>query len=580
MSTRDGRTTFVTERQAAVHALYARHRSMSAVARMLGVAQITVRETLVQYQRNQLRDLGVKPPPLRQMLRGDVTTRFGVSREEVGGRPALHGQVHPTGAGRPARVESGPDGFGEGDDHGDQVRVVTNTSSTTRLIVTAVEPARPLHLGFWRNLCAFAAATGAGLRVIGVDGFGAGRPEAVGRDVAPFLLAGSIDVAGQVEVATGMRVASRTTRPLAGARGSQATTWTVVGHPVVQLETLPRVRADGLRVALTTGTASVPDRGPDGVGRDQVGAVLVELSADSVAHCRHLTAWAEGDGRFQDLDVQVADGRVTRGHPVAAITYGDVHHAFLDPAVAVATWGLGVAPVHGATCLVDRLRPGHQVFHDICDFGARSPFDARNGLKRFAQVRDGSGDVRAELKGAADFLAATRRDWCESVVVASNHDDRLVGWLRDADHRDDPTNAVFFLETSLALHRRLQAGEGCDGFFEQTLRTLSADDLAGVRFLGVGESRRVAGIEIGLHGHQGPDGKPGGMQVIERLGIRATIGHTHRPTTRDGVYGAGVCQTELEYARGPLTAWAVGHVVTYAIGTRQHLLFQAGAFHA
>src|SRR4051794_15347660 len=88
--------TFVTERQAAVHALFVLHRSMSTVARLMRVSQITVRETLVQYQRNKLRDQGIQPPPLREMLRGDVTTRFGIPRDELGGRPAKHRQIDPT----------------------------------------------------------------------------------------------------------------------------------------------------------------------------------------------------------------------------------------------------------------------------------------------------------------------------------------------------------------------------------------------------------------------------------------------------------------------------------------------------
>jgi len=41
-----------------------------------------------------------------------------------------------------------------------------------------------------------------------------------------------------------------------------------------------------------------------------------------------------------------------------------------------------------------------------------------------------------------------------------------------------------------------------------------------------------------------------------------------------------VCATDLAYARGPLTSWAVGHVVTYPIGTRQHLVYDGNGFHA
>lgn len=164
--------------------------------------------------------------------------------------------------------------------------------------------------------------------------------------------------------------------------------------------------------------------------------------------------------------------------------------------------------------------------------------------------------------------------------MRSNHDEALTRWLREADFRDDPLNALFFLETSLALHRRLASGRGAEDLFEQTLRRLSSDGLRGVRFLKEGESMAIAGVEASLHGHRGADGRPGDLRFFERIGMRATLGHTHRPVTRDGILCAGVCATDLAYARGQITAWGVGHVVTYASGARQHLLFDGGAFHA
>ena len=183
------------------------------------------------------------------------------------------------------------------------------------------------------------------------------------------------------------------------------------------------------------------------------------------------------------------------------------------------------------------------------------------------------------MRAASEFLAGTRRDWSRSVVVGSNHDEAFMRWLREADFREDPLNAVFFLECSLALHRRLADGVGGDGFFERTLRHLSNDGLPGVRFLCPGESLKVGGIECAIHGHVGSDGRQGSMRFFERLGIRATLGHTHRPTTRDSICCAGVSASGLEYARGTLTSWAAAHVVTYPTGARQHLFFVGGRFY-
>lgn len=557
--------THVTAQQAVVHALFRKHRSMSVVARMLGLTQIRVREALVQHQRNTMRDAGQRPPPLKEMLRGDVSPRFGVPRSENGGRPAKHLPVDDQDARAGTAYQRG---------WRSQARsVVVPDQGVTRLIVTSVEPDAPVHQGFWANLQAYAAYLGADLAVVRTGSVATRRD--LSADYQRHVTGAAIEAGALLDVAADELPPARFARPLEVMRHRNHARWTVVPHGAIQLETLPRLRADGLRVQMTTGSMSVPAK----MKRSrELGAVIAEITARGAVHCRHLLAPSGGDGTFHDLDVQMSRGAVRCGVRTEALTFGDIHRVHLDPAVAAATWGIGARP-GAAEPLVDRLRPRHLVFHDVCDFEARNAHDARDHHKRFAQLAAGAGDVRAELKQAAAFLSDTRRPWAASVVVGSNHDAALVRWLREADFRDDPSNALFFLETSLELHRWLAGGRDTDGFFEQTLRDLSGDGLSGVRFLRKGENLRLAGVEASIHGHLGADGRPGDVRFFERLGIRATLGHTHRPLARDGIYCVGVCSMDLAYARGPITAWAVGHVVTYPNGSRQHLLFDGGAFH-
>jgi hypothetical protein len=564
-STRTSRTTFVTERQAAVHGLYVRHQSMSAVARMMGVSQITIRETLVQYQRNKLRDQGIAPPSLKAMLKGSVINRFGLDRQQVGGRPAIHPRIDYASSSPTARAARTPERVRQ--------RIATPISGVVRMILTSAEAGAAVHEGFLRNLGAYGAWLGARLVVVKVGG---GKADSA---LEGLLGKTPIDFEQQVEIATDIRIHPRASRPLTGVQGRKGAVWTIFPHPIVQLETMPRVRVDGLRVQLTTGAVTMPRGNAEQGGYNEVGAVIVELSSDGIAHCRHLLTPAEGDGAFQDLAVRVQNGKIKQGCGVEAINYGDIHHSSIDAGVAAATWGIAADPRAGKS-LVDHLQPRHQIFHDVCDFSARSPFDIRNHHKRFAQFATGGGDVRDEMEETARFLKVTRRPSCTSLIVASNHDEMFGHWLLDTDFREDPANAIFFLKCSLALHERLARGEDAAGFFEATLRELASDGLEGVSFLRHGEGYKVAGIEMGIHGDKGPDGRKGGMQAVERLGIRATIGHTHRPTTRGGIWSSGVCQTELGYARGPLTAWAAAHVVTYWNGGRQHLFFHGGRFHA
>lgn len=562
------RKSFITPQQAEIHSLFVRHRSMSIVARELGLSMIRVREALVQFQRNTMRDAGLSPPPLREMQRGAVGTRFGVARAESGGRPAKHAQHDPIVAGRVSDIPARPDE--------DAVSIAGPGVGTRRWLVTGLEAGALVHRPFWTNLRAYAARIDAEIVVLRL-----GRTGLLGKgaeDIRPLVREGRIDIGGVVDVAADIRVPLQSNRPLDGLANRRSATWTIIGHPVVQLETLARIRAGGLKVQMTTGVVTRPRGGSAPAWPSQLGAVIVELTAGNAAHCRHITADPEGDGSFQDLQYRVVNGTVTARCRVEALTFGDIHHAHLDPAVAAATWGGGAPGIVSDPPLIDVLRPRFMIFHDLADFSARNHHEARDHHQRFAQMAAGRDCVRTEMRASSEFLIDTRRPWARSIVVGSNHDDALVHWLRDADFREDPRNAVFFLEASLALHHSLAAGKGTDGLFEKVLRRLGSDGLARIRFLKMGESLEIAGIEHGLHGHLGSDGKRGGMPFFERLGIRATLGHTHRPTTRGGLYCAGVCQTALRYARGPLTSWAVAHVVTYADGARQHLFLNDGRF--
>ncbi len=569
------RQTFVTDQQAAIHALFLRHRSMSEVARKMGLSQIRVREALVQYQRNCMRDLGLSPPPLRKMMLGDVMTRFCAPPAGIGGRPAKHlpaitGAADRSGDVRSPWVRSTASG-----DASAAIAMPLPQVGSSRFIVTSMEVDAELHVGFWSNLKAYSERIGAKMVVVRL-----GSGPIRSGDVMLRTLAGNgrISVGPGVLDVIGDAARGQPVRPFDGHAGPRDAAWNLVGHPAIQMETLARMRAGGLRMQMTTGAVTMPRRSGRGPRRREVGAVIAEVASDGHAHCRHLLADCDGPGDFSDLDVRVSKGMITFGNRVEALVFGDVHHAHLDAEVASKTWGVSGKGNDPSECLVDRLRPRTMVFHDVCDFSARSHHDARDPHRRFALASAGMDCVRTEIEAVAAFLRDSRREWCQSVVVRSNHDQGLVRWLREGDFRTDPINAEFFLECSLALLRRLAAGHDSDGYLEEVLRSCSDDGLAGVRFLASGEGLELAGIECGIHGHISADGKRGSMPFFEGLGMRAVLGHTHRPTTRGDLCTVGVCQPDLVYARGPLTAWATGHVIVHEDGTRQHLIFDGGRF--
>jgi hypothetical protein len=547
--------TYVTPIQAAAFASFMRTHSESETARELSMSQIRVREALVQYERNLLRDAGLRPPSLKEMLKGDVSVRFHIARNLRYGRPATHPRAVaiavPASPAQPAVVAGWR-------------RVAPPVAGVRRFVVTAAHPGAVPHQPFLRNLEAYASHHGAELVMTAL---GPRNGEEPGLSRVP------IDFADRLQLRADVLPPMVSRLPLEGLQHLTDEGWSAFPHPTFQMESLPRLGTNAPRIQLTTG-AVTPHADPVRRLAGRLGALIVEMIPDGRVFARTVSARADGDGSFHDLDEHVRGGRVTTGTRVAGLVVGDLHHPRCDPATVLATWGGGTGDG-----LVERLRPRVQVLHDVCDMRARSHHQRRDPHARFDLHVRGTGDVRAEMAATATFIERIRLDDGVTAVVHSNHDDHFLRWLREADHRADPTNAEFMLDRERALHARIRSGAGTSTFFAETMRSLSRNGLERVRFLADGESLRIGGIECGIHGHAGPDGMRGSVVAFDRLGTDLVLGHFHHPLARGGIHVAGVCQLDLGYNRGP-TSWAIAHVVCHEDGARQHVFLDGDRFAA
>ena len=294
------------------------------------------------------------------------------------------------------------------------------------------------------------------------------------------------------------------------------------------------------------------------------GAVLVEVCSDGSWFVRQLEA--AQDGSIRDLLLKAQDGEVTDGHRIECISWGDVHVRVADPMVARLAWGPGG--------MLDSLYPHMQVLHDVIDFRSRNHHDAKDPLLNFQKWKAQQESVEDETREAMQFmLQKAVRPGIATYVAPSNHHEAMAKWLKETDWRTDPVNAKFYHEAWLALLK----GEqdifmwACKRFGisnEQDFQEAST-----LHFLHDDESLVVAkhaygGIEVGMHGHLGPNGARGNARAFARLGRRVTIGHMHTACIMLGVYVAGTSSLmRLGYNRGP-SSWSHSHVIHYPEGTR------------
>jgi hypothetical protein len=171
------------------------------------------------------------------------------------------------------------------------------------------------------------------------------------------------------------------------------------------------------------------------------------------------------------------------------------------------------------------------------------------------------------------------------VVVASNHNDALLRYLKETDPRSDPVNLEIWCELNLEWHRRVRADP--DGHFDLFAHALGRHDpalLDDVVFVPRNGSYQVCqdrgGIECGQHGDEGPNGARGTANNLNRISTRLTIGHAHSAQILDGVYVAGLCgRLEQGYNSGP-SGWSHTQVVTYPNSRRTLVTIQDGKWRA
>ncbi|PAL23553.1 hypothetical protein [Sphingopyxis sp. GW247-27LB] len=462
-----------------------------------------------------------------------------------------------------------------------------------RWLLTAAQDETAIHEPFWRNLHRYAEHLGAEVMV---GGFTynkalfedhAARTGVFNSAVQPYLVHDDVNL-GPLLFAAKMNILPTAVRPLSGLDGYSRGRWAVYPHAKVQLVSVPSLPGTHPAMIMTTGCCTVPNYIEKKAGlkaefHHQIGATIVEVDEDGRIFCRQIGAAT--DGSFQDLDIVVRGGEIVTGQRIEQATWGDIHIPKIDPVVARTIWGYDVETGEIATDgMFHALRPRHQAFHDLLDFSARNHHRRGDPHFNVAMTAAGKDRVEDEVRAVARFLRATAADWSTSVVVASNHNDALVRWLREADPRLDATNGRYWCELNAEYMRRLEHGDHDFDIIEWAIKRAAADPLDDIVFVPRNGSYLVCqaagGIETALHGDEGPNGARGSALNMNRMAMRINRGHDHTASIVDGVYTSGlVGLMDQGYNSGP-SSWSHTQTLTYPSAKRTLVTIIDGKYRA
>lgn len=371
--------------------------------------------------------------------------------------------------------------------------------------------------------------------------------------------------------------------PLSGLHSYTRGDSGIVPHAKMQLESVPTHKYDSAKLMYTTGAVTKRNyiqkkSGQKAEFHHVFGALIIEVDSDGDWFVRQLIA-EKDTGCFYDLDkYYTPTGSYTTNH-VEAVNWGDLHSEKKDDVVYDVSFG------KRPDSIINTLKPKYQFVHDVLDFTSRNHHNINDPYFRFKKHMEGKADsVKDNIFDVIGSLEMMDRDFCQTVVVESNHDLALERWLKTADYKADPENAIFFLECQLKKYKTIERGENDFSIFEWAVKW-NAKQLNHVRFLKTDESFRICdedggGIECGQHGHNGANGSRGGVAVYQRMGCRYNVGHTHTATIKDGVYYAGVsAQLDMGYNVGG-SSWSNSHIVTYPNSKRCIITIKNGKWRA
>lgn len=482
-------------------------------------------------------------------------------------KPNIYGQIHPT----PVLSLDLPE------------------KKTKRYILTSAQNNTHVNDEFWKNLIALKNHYKAEL-IVGTytynhsmyrDNSKYGTNAAEDSDLwfdsrlLKYIAAGDNQ---NIDIAPGLRWCGRANilptaeRPLSGFETYTGLHSGIFPHAKIALDSVPSGKNEPPKFNYTTGTVTQRNyiqkkAGLKAEHHHTYGALLVEVCPDGTWFVRQINA--DSSGVIHDLCLCITNGLVQEGCHVLAINWGDLHEFRRDEEAYKLCWGK-----HG---MMDTLKPKYQFMHDLVDFYPRNHHEIYNHHAIFTRFINGEDSVQQEMQRVTKFLNWIDRDFCQTVVVSSNHDDAFRKWLRDADFRKDPVNAVYHLKAQLAYYQAIEYGNKEFHLIEWAVRREGARD--NIKFLKVDESFLIAandkggGIECGMHGHIGPNGTRGNAKALSKIGRKANIGHSHQAQIHDGLYVAGVTgKLDMGYNVGP-SSWSQSHIITYLTGKRSIVTF-------
>lgn len=472
-----------------------------------------------------------------------------------------------------------------------------NSGSVKRFILTSAQNNTFVHEDFWKNVEAMAKHYDAKILVgtfsYNQNNFGKlsvknGTKKEYEDElwydpkITPYISDAPRELAPGLKWSGNMNILPTEDNPISGLETYSGSASIIFPHTKVEMRSIATMPDMPVKMIYTTGTVTLMNYLQKKLGikaehHHRYAFLLVEVDSDGNWWVRQVAARKNGRN-IQDLNVIVEDGVVSTDGTAEAITWGDLHATNSQPEV-----------VESSLTMLDALRPKYQFIHDVMEGVSINRHLMKTGPyphEGFHRWLRGLHRVDEELRQTRVILEKYLRPWCKTVAPDANHDGHwLENWLTRFDYRVDPANAELFLRMQNFAYSQIR--ERMCPPKDVNLMQYAFEKEAGlkagaVKFLLPDESFTVDEVELGCHGHLGPNGSFGSPSNLAKIGKKATTAHTHSAGIFHGLYVAGTSSKltkDWDYTMGP-SSWSWSHVVQYPNGQRAIVTMKNGKWKA
>ena len=400
-------------------------------------------------------------------------------------------------------------------------------------LITSAQSATPINKKFIKNMEAYAEHINGEILVIP---FRYQNPTSVfsedqknndwwDANIVKYLTLNRHDLNNGISILSDVPIQPTASNPLLGLEGMTGQHSCIVGHPRVELKTIPVMEGCKPKIMFTTGACTKPNytsskAGKKGEFHHSLGFAIVEIKDDEVFFFRQVGA-NDKTGEFIDLFYHVKDNKITRETEIEACAMGDIHVAHVDDEVVDLT----------LNDLFVKLKPKSLFIHDIIDSESISHHNLKNPFILHQKELDGSNSLQKEIDEMLTWLEKIEQ--YNVYIVKSNHDIHIDRFLEENDWRKLTTfkNAIPYMELATA---RLK-GEAPNGVVPYLINK----KFPKFKCLNDDSNVTVNGFLMSIHGHLGASGSRGSVQQFSRLSTKSVTGHSHTICRVGGAVSVG-----------------------------------------